>query len=133
MQHSDVIDFFETAVLYYENLPTYGWLSAAGIRPSNTTTFSLSAMQAALTQGFGALPYIGCSGPRYNATSAGNGTMDNGYTQVSEVWYYNHVYGRVQRGQALPVNASVNGGSVSNCAKAAGALHYYMRAPGSDA
>lgn len=59
--------------------------------------------------------------------------MDNGYTQVSEVWYYNHVYGRVQRGQALPVNASVNGGSVSNCAKAAGALHYYMRAPGSDA
>lgn len=133
VQHSDVIDFFETAVLYYENLPTYGWLSAAGIRPSNTTTFSLSAMQAALTQGFGALPYIGCSGPRYNATSAGNGTMDNGYTQVSEVWYYNHVYGRVQRGQALPVNASVNGGSVSNCAKAAGALHYYMRAPGSDA
>lgn len=90
-------------------------------------------MQAALTTGFGALPYIGCSGPRYNATAAGNGTLDNGYTVVSEMWYYYHVYGRVQRGQGLPVNASINGGSVSNCAKAKGALLYPQRRLSSEA
>lgn len=126
-EHEDVIDFFETAVMYYETLPTYGWLSARDIRPSNSTTVSLADMQAALTAGFGALPYIGCSGPRYNATAAGKGSSDNGYTYVSEVWYYHHVFGRVQSGQALPVNASINGESVSNCAKASGALHYPER------
>ncbi len=83
--------------------------------------------------GFGAVPYIGCSGPRYNATAAGNGTLDNGATVLTEVWYYYHVYGRVQRNQGLPVNASINGGSVSNCAKAKGALSYYQRTEGSEA
>ena len=130
--YSDVVDFFSTAVAYYENLPTYGWLSAANIRPSNTTTFTLGDMQDALTKGFGALPYIGCSGPKYNATAAGNGTLDNGATVVDEVWYYYHVYGRVQRSQGLPVNASINGASVSNCAKAEGALNYYERTMGSE-
>jgi ribonuclease T2 len=71
--HPDVVDFFSTAVAYYENLPTYGWLSAANIRPSNTTTFTSGDIQDALTKGFGALRYIGCSGPKYNATTAGMG------------------------------------------------------------
>ena len=131
--HPDVVDFFEIAVMYYETLPTYGWLSAANIRPSNTTTYTLSNMQAGLMKGFGALPYIGCSGPRHNTTAAGNGTMDNGYTVVSEMWYYYHVYGRFQRGQGLPVNASINGGSVSSCATSEGALKYPTRTTGSDA
>jgi ribonuclease T2 len=130
--HSDVVDFFSTAVSYYQNLPTYGWLSAANIRPSNTTTYTLGDMQDALMKGFGALPYIGCTGPKYNATAAGKGTLDNGATVVDEVWYYHHVYGRVQRNQALPVNASINGASVSNCAKAKGALNYPTRTLGSE-
>lgn len=130
--NSEVVDFFETAVQYYQNLPTYGWLSAGGMRPSNSSRISLSEMQAALLKGFGALPYIGCSGPRYNATEAGKGSLDNGYTVVSEVWYYYHVYGRVQRAQGLPVNASINGGSVSSCAKAKGALLYPERTKGSE-
>ncbi|KAI9047413.1 hypothetical protein LZ554_008857 [Drepanopeziza brunnea f. sp. 'monogermtubi'] len=132
-EHAEVVDFFETAVAYYRNLPTYAWLSAKEIRPSNSTRYSLTDLQGALTEGFGALPYIGCSGPRYNATAAGNGTTDNGYTVVSEVWYYYHVYGRVQENQGVPVNASVNGGSVSSCAKAKGALSYYLRTDGSEA
>jgi len=132
-QHEEVIDFFETAVYYYETLPTYGWLAAANIFPSNSSTTSLGDLQGALSKGFGAVPYIGCSGPKYNATSAGNGTSDNGATVVSEVWYYYHVFGRVQSRQALPVNASINGGSVSNCAKAKGALRYPLRSKGSEA
>jgi ribonuclease T2 len=59
--------------------------------------------------------------------------MDAGRTQLSEVWYYYHVYGRVQRDQGLPVNASINGGSVTNCAMAPGALSYPLRAKGSEA
>ena len=46
--------------------------------------------------------------------------------------YDHHVFGRVQRNQALPVNASINGASVTNCAKASGALHYYERTVGNE-
>jgi len=91
VQHQEVVEFFETAIMYYRRLPTFGFLNAAGIKPSNTTTYSLSAMQSALTRGYGAVPYIGCSGPRYNTTAAGAGSSDNGYTVVSEMWYYFHV------------------------------------------
>ena len=117
---------------YYQNLPTYGWLSAGSIRPSNSTKYSLTDLQGALTKGFGALPYIGCSGPRWNTTEQGKGSLDNGYTVLTEVWYYYHAYGRVQRAQGLPVNASINGGSVSSCAKASGAILYPQRSSGSD-
>ncbi|PVH72320.1 ribonuclease T2 [Cadophora sp. DSE1049] len=130
--HSEVVDFFETAISYYQNLPTYGWLSAADIRPSNSTKYSLSELQGALVDGFGALPYIGCSGPRFNETAKGNGTLDNGRTVLTEVWYYYHAFGQVQRNQAVPVNASIYGGSVSSCAKAEGALSYYERTEGSE-
>jgi ribonuclease T2 len=51
---------------------------------------------------------------------------------VSEVWYYYHVYGRAQARQGLPVNASIEGGSVSSCAKAKGALKYPVRTSGSE-
>ncbi|EON96354.1 putative ribonuclease t2 protein [Phaeoacremonium minimum UCRPA7] len=132
-EHEEVVDFFETAVAYYQNLPTWGWLSAADIRPSNVSSYSFADIQAALTTGFGAVPYIGCSGPRFNTTEAGAGSSDNGYTRLTEVWYYYHVYGRPQRGQGLPVDASINGGSVSNCAKTPGAIHYYERTASSEA
>jgi hypothetical protein len=55
--HSDAIDFFSTAVAYYENLR---WLSTTNIRPSDTIKYKLGDMQDAL-KGFGVLPYIGCS------------------------------------------------------------------------
>lgn len=127
-----MIDFFETAVQYYQTLPTYRWLAEANIKPHNKTTVSLHRVQAALTEGFGAIPYVGCAGPRYNATAAGQGSDDNGLTVLSEVWYYHHVLGRVQAGRAVPVDASINGASVSNCAKTPGAVHYYERTLGSE-
>lgn len=130
--HSEVVDFFETAIAYYKQLPTFYWLQAAGIKPSNTTGYSLSELQGALTRGFGATPYIGCSGPRYNATTAGSATSDNGYTVVTETWYYYHVFGRVQNVKGVPVDAGINGGSVSNCAKTKGALRYLDRTKGSE-
>lgn len=83
----DVVQFFETAVMYYRRFPTWGWLNGAGIRPSNSTKYTTSDLQTTLSKASGAVPYLGCSGPRYNATAAGAGSNDTGYTQLSEVWY----------------------------------------------
>jgi ribonuclease T2 len=91
VKNEELVQFYETAILYYRRLPTFGWLNAAGITPSNTTTYSIGQFQNALIKGYGALPYIGCSGPRYNETAAGKGSTDNGRTQISETWYYFHV------------------------------------------
>lgn len=122
-QHEDVIQFFETAIKYYNRFPTWGWLAQAGIRPSNTTQVSLSDVQGTLTNISRAVPYVGCSGPRYNETAGGRNSTDNGRTVISEVWYYMYAYGRPQDGITIPVNAT---GSTSNCAKAAKALWYYQ-------
>lgn len=133
MPHEDVVDFFQTAIAYYMGLPTFDWLEAAGIVPSNSTTYTLSQVQGALQAKFGAVPYVGCSGPRYNGTATGGGnSTDRGNTVIDEVWYYHYVYGRPQNGRAVPVDASVNGLSTSSCATSEGALHYYERTPGSE-
>lgn len=116
-----MIDFFETAIEYYLTYPTWDWLAAARIVPSNTTQYTLSNIQDTLTEASGALPYIGCSGPRYNETDAGQGSDDNGRTVISEVWYYNHVLGRPQDGNSIPVNTTYT----STCAKAENAVWYY--------
>ncbi|KIW49332.1 hypothetical protein, variant [Exophiala xenobiotica] len=127
-QHEEVVDFFETAIQYYKRLPTWSWLSEAKITPSNSTQYTLSDIQGQLTKKYGATPYIGCSGPRYNTTEAGKNSTDTGRTVVSEVWYYSHVVGRPQEGNSLPVNATTPN---SSCAKAKGALWYYEMTPGS--
>jgi ribonuclease T2 len=129
VRHAEVTDFFSTVVAYYQQVPTWRWLAEGGIRPSNKTAYSLSDFQGALNKGFGKLPYIGCTGPRYNETQAGKGSKDNGFTVISEMWYYYHVLGRVQRVQGLPVDANSTGGRLTSCATAPGALWYYERNP----
>lgn len=91
VEHEEVMEFFETAIMYYLRVPTYKWLEEAGIVPSNVTGVSLGDVQGALAKAYGATPYIGCSGPRYNTTEAGQGSNDGGRTVISEVWYYSHV------------------------------------------
>ncbi|KIW03663.1 uncharacterized protein PV09_04985 [Verruconis gallopava] len=129
VEHQEVPEFFETAIKYYQRLPTWNWLDAAGIKPSNSTKVSLSDLQNALVKGYGALPYIGCSGPKYNETAAGKGSTDNGRTQLSEVWYYFHSLGRPQDGAWVPVNAT---GFVTTCAKTKGAILYPQRGAGTE-
>jgi len=125
VEHEDVVDFFETAVGYFLKFPTFDWLSKHGITPSNTTTYTLADVENALTAESLAVPYVGCSGPRYNETAAGKGSLDNGRTSVSEVWYYMHTYGRPQNLKAAPVDQT----TTSNCVKVPGALSYYARTP----
>lgn len=54
----DLVDYYETVALHDLKYPTYDWLSAANIVPSNTTTYKLSQIQDALTKASGALPYV---------------------------------------------------------------------------
>ncbi|KAI4607701.1 hypothetical protein J4E81_003068 [Alternaria sp. BMP 2799] len=129
-EHEDVVDFFETAVKYYKRFPTFDWLAAEGITPSNSTTYSYSDLVDVLYEQHGGIPFLGCSGPRFNATDAGKNTTDRGYTILSEVWYYEHVYGRPQEGNAIPVNASAT--YLTNCATSEGAIHYPERTNGSE-
>jgi ribonuclease T2 len=90
-QHEEVVDFFETAIKYYKRFPTFKWLEEANITPSNKTGYSYSAIRDTLFANHGGIPFIGCNGPRYNATAAGKGSLDNGYTALSEIWYYEYV------------------------------------------
>ncbi|KAJ9105451.1 hypothetical protein QFC21_001822 [Naganishia friedmannii] len=53
----DIVDFYETVALHYLKYPTFDWLSAAKIVPSNTTTYKLKQFQDALTGPSGGLPY----------------------------------------------------------------------------
>ncbi|KAF2198429.1 ribonuclease T2 [Delitschia confertaspora ATCC 74209] len=128
-EHEEVIDFFETTIKYYKRVPTFKWLKEVGIVPSNSTGYTLGDIQGQLAKKHGAVPYVGCSGPRFNTTEAGKGSLDNGRTVLSEVWYYDYVTGRPQEGRTTPVDAT---GSQSSCAKAAGAVHYYERTKGSE-
>lgn len=131
-KYADLFEFFETVITYFRQLPTYQWLADSGIRPSNSTAYTLSDIQKALTKEYGFVPYVGCSGPRYNETAAGAGSSDNGRTQLSEMWYYYHVYGAPQRHDVQKVPADVAGGMLTTCTKAKNAIWYYKRAKGSE-
>ncbi|KAF2964271.1 hypothetical protein GQX73_g9287 [Xylaria multiplex] len=125
-RHEEVTDFFETVVAYYQDLPTWRWLAEGGIAPSNRTAYSVADIQGVLRARFGKTPYVGCGGPRFNETKAGEGSADNGFTVLAEMWYYYHARGRVQRVDGVPTDAT---GSTTSCAKAPGAVWYYERTP----
>lgn len=124
-EHQELVDYFETVVNYYRRLPTYNWLAAEGIKPSNKTRYSLHKISSALEKHFGAKPYIGCSGKAFKNTDEGKHTNDSGATVLNEVWYFNHVYGRVSNGNVSRIDSLTN----SNCAQSDDAIWYYERSP----
>jgi ribonuclease T2 len=92
----EAVDFFTTTVNLFQTLPSYAWLSAAGIVPSTTTTYTLSAIQAALQSHFGHPVVIRC----------------NSRKELNELWYHYNVRGSVQSGTFTPVDPV---GSGSTC------------------
>ncbi|KAF8898976.1 ribonuclease T2-like protein [Infundibulicybe gibba] len=82
-KHQDVVNFFDTVVRAFHRFPTFDMLAASGILPSNKTGYPLGRLQQALKSQTGALPFLGCTN---------NGTV------LSEVWYFNHVFGTEQFG-----------------------------------
>ncbi|KAI0876263.1 ribonuclease t2 [Hypoxylon argillaceum] len=83
----EVPDYFNQAVALFKTLPTYDWLAAAGIVPSSTQTYTLAAIQAALTAHHGHNAVIRCSG-----------------SELNELWYHYHVQGPVYGGNFQAVD-----------------------------
>jgi ribonuclease T2 len=105
-EHQEVVNFYETVTKVFQMYPTYNMLAAAGILPSNTTTYTLSQITNALYSQTGAVPYLGC----YS-----NGTI------LDEVWYFHHVLGTEQYGHFKTLNSS----TPSSCVETG--IWYYER------
>ncbi|EKV13781.1 Ribonuclease T2, putative [Penicillium digitatum] len=84
----EVGDFFKKTVNLFKRLDTHKALAAAGITPSTSKTYTLSAIQQALTSMHGASVYLGCS--------SGN---------LNQVWYFFHVKGNTIHGKYKAVDA----------------------------
>ena len=92
----EAVDFFDKTVSLFKTLPSYSWLSAAGIVPSSTKTYTLSAIQSALTSQFGYAVTVNC----------------NSNHELNELWYHYNVQGSVQSGTFQPATPV---GSGSTC------------------
>lgn len=80
----------------FQGLPTYNWLSQAGITPSNSQTYALSDISSALSQQFGGDVTINCD--------------DNGV--LTGVQYHYNTQGGMASGNFVPTSAVGEG---SNC------------------
>jgi len=83
----EVVDFFNKTTQLFQTLDTYTYLSAAGIVPSSSKTYTLAAINAALQKARGVSAVVQCS----------DGALD-------EAWYYFDVMGSVQTGTFVPTN-----------------------------
>ncbi|CAJ2505687.1 Uu.00g130810.m01.CDS01 [Anthostomella pinea] len=95
--------FFNLTVSLFKSLPTYEWLAAAGITPSSTKTYTLAAIQAALSKNHGGEEvYIGCTS-----------------SAVEQVYYYFNVRGNAITGEWVPASpdSSDDGGCPSTGVK----------------
>lgn len=84
----EVPDFFNRTVSLFQSLPTYKWLSAAGITPSSSKTYTSSEIQSALKKNHGYEVYLGCR----------SGALD-------EVWYFYNVRGSIQTGEFVATDS----------------------------
>ncbi|KAL8940242.1 MAG: hypothetical protein Q9211_002372 [Gyalolechia sp. 1 TL-2023] len=91
----EVVAYFQKTVDLFKTLDSYAFLSAAGIVPSTTKTYTAAEISAALAKPRGVQVSIHCR----------NGEMD-------EIWYYYNVRGSVQTGDFVP---SEPDGSKSDC------------------
>jgi ribonuclease T2 len=87
----EVPDYFQRTVDLFKQLPSYEWLSQAGIVPSTSKTYTNAQIQKALKKHHkGHEVYLGCT--------------DN--DELDEIWYYFNVRGSVQTGKFIPVDQS---------------------------
>ncbi|KAH7886151.1 ribonuclease T2 [Phlebopus sp. FC_14] len=110
-EHQDVVNFYETVIKVFQMYPTYNMLAAAGIWPSNETTYTLAQITGALYSQTLAVPYLGCSK---------HGTV------LDQVWYFHHVMGTEQYGHFKTINST----TPSSCKEVG--IWYYERTPTSE-
>ncbi|KAH8153779.1 uncharacterized protein LAJ45_01546 [Morchella importuna] len=92
----ELVNFFEVTVQLFKGLDTYKTLTAAGITPSTSKTYTSAEIQAALKAATGHTVTLGCS----------NGALN-------EVWYHFNVKGSVSTGEFI---ATEPDGTKSTCA-----------------
>ncbi|KAK7981733.1 ribonuclease T2-like protein [Apiospora saccharicola] len=93
----EVGDYFTRAVSLFKDLPSHEWLSAAGIVPSTSATYTLEQIQAALSAKHGKPVVVNCKNKELN-----------------ELWYQYNIQGSVQDGKFTPADPV---GSGSTCPK----------------
>ncbi|KXG48873.1 uncharacterized protein PGRI_027430 [Penicillium griseofulvum] len=84
LPQQDVVDYFDKTVEVYRELPTYEFLASAGITPSQTQTYALADIEAALEQAHGNPVTIRCRGGAIN-----------------EIWYHFNIAGSLQSGKFI--------------------------------
>ena len=84
----EVVDFFNKVVTLFKTLPSYTWLSNAGIVPSSTTTYTSADILSALQTPRGVTAVIQCENTN----------------ELDEIWYFYDVTGSVQTGTFIPTN-----------------------------
>ncbi|PRT53763.1 Ribonuclease T2-like [Wickerhamiella sorbophila] len=83
-------DFFTSAVALWAQLPSYKFLTDAGITPSTTQTYTVQQFQDALSAHVdNSEVYLGCD--RNNA--------------ITEIWYFFHLKGSVADGTFIPTDS----------------------------
>ncbi|KAF9460114.1 ribonuclease T2, partial [Collybia nuda] len=107
-KHQDLVNYFESTIRAFHQFPTYDILAAFGILPSNKTGYQLNKLQNAMKSQTGAVPFLGCR---------------LGGTVLSEVWYFNHVFGTEQYGTYKPLDST----TISTCSTDK-PIWYYERA-----
>ncbi|KAG6821402.1 hypothetical protein H0H93_014199 [Arthromyces matolae] len=111
-KHQELINYYDAAIRAFHLYPSYDVLAASGIIPSNKTAYTLNQISTAINTQVGATPYIGCTH---------NGTV------LSELWYFNHVFGTEQYGTFKPLDST----TPSTCTST-GKIWYYERTPSSE-
>ncbi|KIW03986.1 uncharacterized protein PV09_04817 [Verruconis gallopava] len=99
----EVVQYFQKAVEVYKSLPSFEWLEAAGIVPSDEKTYTRAEIEAALEAPRGAKAIIQCD-PRRP-------------TELREIWYHFRVKGSLQQGEFVPSDPDFSGvgGSKDTC------------------
>lgn len=87
--NQNIVDFYRKSVELFEELPTYEWLAANGIVPSNEQTYTKQQIEDTLSARFGQPVFIKCN--RYHA--------------IQEVWYFHHLRGSIVDGLYQPIPA----------------------------
>ncbi|PCH34199.1 base non-specific and adenylic acid preferential ribonuclease [Wolfiporia cocos MD-104 SS10] len=85
---ADAVAFFESVVSLFQTLPTYSWLEAGGITPSNDQTYTLDELQNAIQSAAGVTASFDCD--------------DDELYQI-EYWF--NIKGSVIDGEWVPIDA----------------------------
>ncbi|EIW64001.1 ribonuclease T2 [Trametes versicolor FP-101664 SS1] len=94
---AEAVAFFQQVVKLFKTLPTFDFLSAAGITPSTSKTFTLATLTAALKAATGVTPALNCDG-----------------TAINEIEWYFNVKGSLFDGVFVPIDAPSKGSCASS-------------------